>query len=103
MNNMFSHIIKVPCPTCEAPIGQKCFVEGGMHKGCLLYHHSRQNAADLNERVKVNLPFNRTPKVFRQNTSFSCKKGSHSKCTGVIKANHGVKLDCSCYCHREIK
>lgn len=98
MNAVETRVTSVACPTCKADIGVRCTrVEGSF----LSYHQSRVNLADniLPTKSKINLPSN-SPIVNGSEPSDNCNRGSHSKCTGLLRSRFGMRTVCTCSCHK---
>lgn len=106
MNNAKAQYLKVSCPVCRAPIGQKCDISVKEFNGLIMSTLRHQMIREAAAPVAPVQPWfaretisSRYEGVKGSQPCGMCRHGMHKQCSGVGKRNHGMPGPvCTCQC-----
>jgi hypothetical protein len=100
MSNVINAQLRsIACPRCGAAVGEQCDAHfGPVTPASLWCHMERWKVRPAGERQHLGYS---KEHYYRLGTtpSTKCIHGSHAKCSGKLRVNHGTTHNCSCQCH----
>lgn len=100
MNKLSRRFTQEPCPVCDAPVGKGCSFGQKLATSTAFYHRERIDLVDRKHGINVRFLPVKEKRVKNPSMSSKCNSEKCDECSGVVRKNHGIKLACSCKCHK---
>jgi hypothetical protein len=96
LNPLTAKLYAFTCPECFAEPGQRCTLTSRVPGQ--LVHRGRRALVPV--PVKIPDILTRPEPIIKAGFSDYCKKRHCERCKGMRKMGHGIKLACTCPCHK---
>lgn len=93
----------VACPKCKAAVGSNCLSSGRSFCESRITAFRSQNivkAREVGNTARILRSPEEKTRRYGSNPTAVCRVEKHSDCSGFHAPKHGMKLQCTCKCHR---